>query len=129
MKYNLPKIKRLVQYSVDIFMDNDILLLKKDVSERAISHRLGCYLQSKISEKVDCEYNRRGFEINPKKINSRKVYPDIIIHNRVDDSNNILAIEIKKFGTKGIEYDVEKLKCFTSSDLGYNFGLQLIFYT
>jgi hypothetical protein len=120
---------------VDAFMGHDIFLLEKDVGERAISHRLGLYLQSKFSEmNVDCEYNRKGSNIDAKrfgpKVKSRPVYPDIIVHKRGDDSNNILAIEVKKQGRKGLEYDETKLKHFTLNDYHkYRFGLLLIFNT
>ena len=137
MTYNLPQIQTSVKNCVDFFMkdENDIFLLEKDVGERAISHRLGLYLQSKFPEmNVDCEYNRKGSKIDPKrfdpkKIKSRPVYPDVIVHKRGDDSNNILAIGVKKQGRKGIEYDEKKLKHFTSNSHKYKFGLLLIFDT
>jgi len=137
MTYDLIKIQKSVKNCVDTFMkeENDIFLLEKDVGERAISHRLGLYLQSEFREmNVDCEYNRKGSKIDPKrfdpkKIKSRPVYPDIIVHRRGDDSNNILAVEVKKQGKQGIEYDEIKLKHFTSNGHKYRFGLLLIFYT
>jgi hypothetical protein len=43
------------------FMALDKHLLEADVSERAITHRLGMYLQDEFpNQNVDCEYNRNG---------------------------------------------------------------------
>jgi len=134
MTYDFPKIKKSVDNCLDIFMKNDIFLLENNVDERTISHRLAFYLQSEIPEMhVDCEYNREGFEIkkisNPKWAKPRGIYPDIIIHERGKNSNNILVVEIKKQENKEIENDEIKLKEFTSENYGYNFGLLLIFNT
>lgn len=138
MTYDLSNLKRTVKNCVDFFMkdENDIFLLKKDVGERAISHRLGLYLQSAFPEmKVDCEYNRKGSQMDPKRfssanVRSRPVYPDIIVHKRGDDDNNILAIEVKKYGRKGIKRDEKKMEHYTRNNYHkYRFGLLLIFHT
>jgi len=134
MTYDLFKTQKLVKNCLKIFMKNDIFLLEVDADERAISHKLACYLQSEISEMhVDCEYNRDEFEI--KKISDekgskpRRIYPDIIVHKRGENCNNILVVEIKKQENREIENDEIKLKEFTSGSYGYHFGLLIIFNT
>jgi hypothetical protein len=113
---------------------------------------------------VDCEYNRNIEDIsNSKKIhilaseieefrNLRNrssnvidfcgddylevsVLPDIIVHIRGKNSNNILVIEVKK-STSSIsrDYDFKKLKCYTddiseANNLKYKFGAFVLFYT
>jgi len=134
MTYDFSKIKKLVENCLEIFMKNDIFLLEVDADERTISHRLAFYLQSEIPEMhVDCEYNREGFEIkkisNPKWAKPRGIYPDIIVHKRGENPNNILVVEIKKQENREIENDEIKLKEFTSDSYGYHFGLLIIFNT
>jgi len=132
--YDLFKTQKLVENCLELFMKNDIFLLEADADERTISHRLAFYLQSEISEMhVDCEYNRDEFEIkkisNPKWSKPRRIYPDIIVHKRGENSNNILVVEIKKQENREIENDEIKLKEFTLDSYGYNFGLLIIFKT
>ena len=89
-----------------------------------MAHRLAVHLQTVFGEhSVDCEYNRRGSD--PKAVDiSRKeflrliqqgriparlrtgfvaagkrpvsIYPDVVVHARGHDANNVLALELKK---------------------------------
>ena len=134
MIYDFSKIQKLVENCLEIFMKDDIFLLEVDADERTISHRLAFYLQSEIPEMhVDCEYNRDGFETkkisNPKWTKPRGIYPDIFVHKRGENSNNILIVEIKKQENREIENDEIKLKEFTSDSYGCHFGLLIIFNT
>ena len=131
---NFIQIQTIVKKCLKNFQSEDIFLLENDVDERTISNRLAFYLQSEIPKfKVDCEYNRKEYEI--KKIIAykgslpRKIYPDIIVHERGTNSNNLLVIEIKKQGNLEIENDEIKLKALTSEQYRYDFGLLIIFYT
>ena len=131
MNYDLQKIQKSVKDCLENFLNQDIFLLQIDVSERAITHRLACNLQSKFSQlHVDCEYNRKNARIkrmDQNDLQSAQIYPDIIVHKRDSDSNNILAIEIKKHGTKKIEEDRKRLEIFTKEGHNYKFGLLVIF--
>ena len=100
--------------------------------ERSIAHKLGCYLQPLFeNRKVDCEYNRHLDEIK----RSRKrtpIIPDIVIHDRKDDGNNLLVIEIKVNGDiEGIQEDIDKLIDLTDrveeEGLRYDYGLFILF--
>jgi len=116
----------------------DKILIKNNINERTISHRLAIYLQKEFQDyDVDCEYNRRGSEIKiieiPKgkdgneikiswdDLEQKTVFPDIIVHKRNNDRNNLVVIELKKstnFVNKS--YDEKKLKSFTRKD-SYNY--------
>ena len=105
-----------------------------DISELSISHRLGIYLQILFNEfDVDCEYNRHLNQI--KTVNLRWVRPDIVIHKRKEDTNNLLAIEIKtKSDSEKIQKDIDKLIVLTNKGregqeylFGYDYGLLLLF--
>jgi len=98
---------------------------------------------------VDCEYNRHldGAKIQriPDSLKSIvekakrrpkpdsdddgfyvfSVAPDIVVHERGNDKQNLLVVEVKKTTNLEIpEYDRLKLECFTnkSSDYGYKLG-------
>lgn len=77
-------------YELFSYQTNDPL-----ICERTLTFRLGLYLQKLFKDyNVDCEYNRHLDKI--KKIEDADVYPDIIIHNRKNDENNLVWIEVKK---------------------------------
>ena len=120
-------------------MQNDIWLISKDLSERSISFRLGYYLQNEFPRYfVDCEYNGNPDDPNNRKrINIirdellklnlvrdaendeniiRSVFPDIIIHERGTNANNIAIIEVKKSTNRtpyDYDYDYIKLQQYT----------------
>ena len=58
----------------------------------------------------------------------RAVFPDIIVHKRGSNEHNLLIIELKKSSSRiSCDYDIEKLKRYTSPDyennLNYSFGV------
>lgn len=57
---NFKQIEIRLNAAIDILRIKDFYLLKHDVSERALTHKLGKYLQYVIGDSlnVDCEYNR-----------------------------------------------------------------------
>ena len=75
---------------------------------------------------LDCEYNRNMND--PKMMRSdRKIIPDLVIHRRRSNRNNLLVIEFKKKNaeTYDKENDRNKLMYLTDQkeDFKYNFGL------
>jgi hypothetical protein len=124
------QIERRVKIALDTLRVNDNYLLKHDVSERSIAHRLALYLESTFGKEyhVDCEYNRDiEHESGSKKILilkdiwrechrsignnediiedadiliEKSVIPDIIIHKRGKNDKNLVAIEIKKSSSR-----------------------------
>ena len=135
--------------AINDFILNEWFILKNDLNERTVSHKLAEYFQSYFRDyNVDCEYNRMPREdknwdeeyitkrlflpidIEYKKINDTKgktVYPDVIIHKRGINSENFLAIEFKKKkNNRDKDFDFKKLKAFTTQ-LGYKWGVYLEF--
>lgn len=124
------------------FLGEDITLLTVNASERSISHKFAEHLQQVFTDKtVDCEYNRLGerpktlrrnlFEdIKEDDQDAKTVFPDIVIHKRGVQTDNILVIEIKK-SNSGVsnDKDMTKLKAFTDSrgDYRYKLGLFIVF--
>ena len=102
--------------------------------ERAIAHRLGCYLQLLFKDlKVDCEYNKHVND--PKRNeNGKIIIPDIVVHRRKVDTGNLLVIEVKTTNDEsGIENDKNKLMELTygiqttQGLMKYDYGLFILF--
>jgi hypothetical protein len=131
-----------VDQAIRQLLDNDYFLLQIDANERAISHRLGMYLQLLFTDwHVDCEYNRNLDQ--PKRLEQYEeffdeeqrvwsiaetdpitVFPDIIVHER-GTGNNLLIIEMKKTTSKvHDDFDHMKLKEF-KNQYGYPYALFL----
>ena len=128
----LDEIKRKVNIALSQLKTNDADLFNFGIRtpEREVSHKLGCYLQPLFNDlNVDCEYNRHIQNVK-KNQEGNPIVPDIVIHHRKDDSNNLLVIEIKTNDDKEeIKKDINKLVLFTSKngDFGYDYGLYMYF--
>lgn len=142
------KLKEALDEATEDLKKNDEPLLMHNVNERSITHKLAEYLQKHLPEyNVDCEYNRNtdqgskkikrlslkleeiieesGVGIKSKIINNSEyyetsVYPDIIVHKRGENHNNLLIIEVKKSSANkdAYNYDCEKLKAYTDNSEG-----------
>lgn len=145
---NEEEVRQAVSDSLNRIIEEDNKLLKFDVNERSITHRLGMYLVETVGDEwdVDVEYNRIGDEdYAPKRIpdeeipreiqggvptddlTGKTVYPDVIIHHRGSEDGNLLVIEAKKADNPG-DYDRDKL-CAYVERLDYEFGVFVKFST
>ncbi len=132
------KVKSLVNSALDRLYNNDAYLFKEDTSERSIVFHFGRHFIDIINDdcsfkgyNVDSEYNRsKSHEKNQKVVvhenKEHRRFPDIILHKRDSDKNNILVIEFKKYSNyskvqRKIDYD--KLKAFTGDEHKYKVGL------
>lgn len=143
---NLIELKTLLGESLRRLYDLDAELLKNKtpkqvVSERCLVFRLGWYLQTLLEThkdfktyRVDAEYNR--YFGDPKRVgfekNCRKVIPDLIIHRRGTQTDNLAVFEFKKGGAYSPEdqqRDFIKLQYFTDPNKGYayQFGFGIVF--
>lgn len=121
----------LVNSAIDQLLQYDAALLALDITERSLSHQLAHYMAlSKIIRPplaVDCEYNRHFGDPKRLKLPHRRaldreiratsVFPDILVHERNTDTNNLVVLELKKPGGD-ISYDELKLRAFRE-ELGY----------
>lgn len=133
----------LIKNAIDLFYEKDIFLLENDVAERAITHRIGMYLQQIVGNSfdVDCEYNRMGRiendelyltegdyfaktvclsgeQVSDESDLGSRVFPDIIVHKRGTAKNTII-IEVKVDGKNGDrDHDLKKLERYRK-DLNY----------
>ncbi len=131
-------IKKLINVALEKFYKNERDLIEINnqenmVSERCTVFHIGNYMKNKMStlEKfqwadLDCEYNRNMDD--PKMLNDdRRFIPDLIIHRRRSNENNLLVIEFKKKNAdpQNKNVDRNKLMYLTNQEetFKYNFGL------
>ncbi len=145
MSFTLDEIKQKIRRSLRQLQQSDKYLLNINASERSITHILAIYLKKEFTDlDVDCEYNREGDK--PKKyqeivneincigirvddIEARTAFPDIIVHKRGNNDDNLLVIEVKKLSGNPNpidSIDEQKLRAFLDKDqLDYKYGLGL----
>lgn len=122
------------QVAMGQLYEHDWYLLAHDVGERSITHRLGLYLEQLFPEwDVDCEYNRNGHDpktvalpdrSDPEVQRQTSTYPDIIVHRRGSNAENLLIIEAKKTRCSPRAHAFDRLKVEAyARDLNYQFGI------
>lgn len=150
------RIEQIVRECIDELLKKDLSLLQNDVSERAITHKLAEYLQDRIPGlNVDCEYNR-NFELGEHAsktiylLNTRteriraglqeddlaaiSTYPDIIVHRRLTNAENLLIAEVKKKNSQ-VDHDHDHAKLIAFTDSGdqnayhYKYGVFILLDT
>ena len=119
--------------AVDRFMKEQFELLELNVNERAVGAVLAhLYVREVFPDhKVDAEYNRIGLDGDPKQLNlppecrrpSGRVFPDIIVHLRGHNDENLLVAELKMETNREPRLcDHCKLEAFIEQ-LGYRVGV------
>ena len=129
MELNKNEIEKRIKMALKILYIKDIYLIENNVEEIAITHKLGMYMENLFpGYDVDCEYNRITYKngnLAPKKCNKHIVRPDIIVHKRGNNDDNLLALELKKNANNNQEKkDMDKLKNYIS-ELGYSYGIYI----
>ena len=119
-------IKGKIREALKMFIIKDRqVLLRVDIYEPTISHRIAVYLEGLFPEfDIDCEYNKTLLG-DKKNIEDKKIRPDIIIHKRGNNYDNSVILEIKKSGknSKLAKADIEKLKSCMTGSLNYDLGV------
>jgi len=122
---NTTELKNAVESAVQSFLDNDIDLLDLKVYEPAVSHRIAFYLERDFFNNgihVDCEYDKRLDQEKPGP-NETPMRPDIVVHTRNTQENNLIAIEVKK--GQVVERDIAKLQMLTQKNELYEYQLSV----
>lgn len=148
------EILRRLDNAIQQLFDHEIDILSRSLHELNISNHLSRYLHPLFTDyNVDAEYNgdiskindRKEIEIAQNRFSSirRKVHennlyrltPDIIVHTRNNNDNNLLVIEVKKdiSSHDEKEYDLLKLEHmtidYTNNHYNFQVGVALIFGT
>ena len=110
----------------------DVCLFQDDISERCLAYNFSRHfwkaleLKDDAELKLDLEYNRNCGKAKTLSIQSTS-YPDLILHEREKNDNNILVIEFKKWNNKSkLNKDREKLMCF-KREYGYRLCMLIVF--
>ncbi len=128
------QVRVIVTHALRLLLRNDAFLLEHAAHERSITHKLAEYLQQQLgSYHVDCEYSKHGIEAKrlPRHCNGSdmdRVFPDIVVHLRGADENNLLVIEAKLTPSPDVgipECDKIKLVEFTKPTGEYKYQLGL----
>jgi hypothetical protein len=127
-------VKEALNKALDRLIQADEHILRNDVNERSISHKLAEHLAAHFPGwNVDCEYNRnhditkqlnniKRIRVRVDDTDATTVFPDIIVHKRGMD-DNLLVIELKKSTSRRSDsYDKDKLRAF-KEQLGYQFAV------
>ena len=140
------EIETLINSALDqLYMNDNYLVNNKPfgkkkngnhhVGERSIVFRLAHYMQNIMDKTsafenymLDCEYNRNGVYAKALPSFPRGVYPDVIIHTRGNNDNNLLIMEVKSYWNTDNTQDVKKIREFLDSNGEYHFsfGVSLI---
>lgn len=128
-------IREHLDAALQTLIDQDVYLVKNDLSERCIAARLALYLQAQFASYfVDVEYNRQGASAKelglPDQCARRRrssgqslVVPDIIVHRRGASGPNLLVIELKKAGSAANALDCDRVRLHAfRSKFGYQYG-------
>lgn len=128
-------LKRLYTCERDLFEFENY---RSMISERCLVFQFGWHLNQIFTKnpvfrgyKVDCEYNRNfahpkgKYNEVLKKVETIKT-PDLIVHKRKSNSNNVLVMEVKK--VEKDDDDIERLKFYTSKDevFKYQYGVHIV---
>lgn len=121
MRNNKTEIGVLIENALDELYKEEYSSLictisENHVSERACVFRFGIYFQRELDKHrefdgyyVDCEYNR-GCGVSKRNKEGDLIVPDIILHKRGDNDNNLVVIEFKGWWNNNIQKDIVKIK-------------------
>ncbi|WP_454045024.1 hypothetical protein [Chryseobacterium sp. Marseille-Q8038] len=151
---NIDLILQNIKDAIDVLLEKEAGNLARGLNELNISTHLAYYLKPYFHDfDVDPEYNgdidkpndRKALDIaknrmieigfEPNDGDNYKISPDIIIHKRETNKNNLVVIEVKKdsHSRKHKEFDLIKLEHLTIDYSGnhynYKLGIAIIFGT
>lgn len=124
---------KAVRLAVRALFRNDADLLERNVAERTVAARLAEYLGPYFpAHQTDVEYNRHGLE--PKRVRlpqfcrgggTKRIFPDIVVHQRRHDKENLLVIQIKKETNHDSRTCDRAIIRAMKHEFAYSFGLSI----
>ncbi len=125
---DLKKLQELVELSAQQVYEKDQVLITLKGNEQSIVFRFGLYLNQLLESEgllqnglcLDSEYNK--LEEDPKRLGTDLIRPDLLLHKRLCQAENLLAIECKR-NKPNDRHDLHKLKQLTlDPDYKYQLG-------
>lgn len=133
----IEQLKHLLHSAVSAAYAEDDLLENSDGqnrkgNEQTIAFRVGIHLHELLKRtnysrlNLDCEYNKHGDD--PKRIGEELIRPDLLIHLRGNDDQNILVVEFAGWwkSAEDLEKDKSKLEALTSPNGEYRYRLGIL---
>lgn len=120
---------QIVQECLGRVYTNDANLLDINIHENAVNGRFSKYLADYVEQDeitVDVEYNRHIDQLKTYGIYGDSAIVDIVIHQRLTDSNNIVALECKKRTIN--ETDIRKIRALVDDEFNYQYGITVEYY-
>ena len=130
------EIEARIVHSLEQLCEKDFYLLKNDLNECSINHKLASHIQDHFPAwHVDCEYNKNAHKIKELELpkdkvdwndtEAKSVFPDIVVHQRSGEGPNLLVVEVKKStNISDRRHDYNKLKEYGKT-LSYSCALFL----
>lgn len=124
---DFPTVKYALDSAAWSLIRNESDMFNKHVHEQSITAKFMYYLTPLFPHfNVDCEYNREG--IQPKKACDGSLRrPDVIVHKRGNNKQNLLVIEVKTHGHKNqVEEDKSKMREMLDEPKSYQYAFMMI---
>ena len=128
---NKEKIIKIVKEALNQLYLHDKSIIDRAVREEEINSRLAMYLEKILHQENYLYYNAdtehdKNYDI-PKRaiINGKEtdIRPDIIVHVRGPNKDNLIAFECKKkYNTKEHKKDFDKIEALLNKPYNYKFG-------
>lgn len=133
---DLATVKQIMELSLSRLVEKDNELIDRKVKEECINHRLAVYIDEYYRQfcgernhcKVDLEYNKNldnGKQVYVRTGNLIKIRPDILLHKRGSNDNNLIAIETKKDWFS--RHDTEKIQALLKPPFKYCYGFIILY--
>lgn len=133
----IKRLKHLLHSAVSAAYAEPHLLKKSDGegregNEQTIVFRVGIHLHELLKRteyshlNLDCEYNKHGDD--PKRSEDDLIRPDLLIHSRDNDKENIMVVEFAGWWkrVKDVQKDKSKLKNLTKQSGDYRYSLGIL---
>jgi hypothetical protein len=123
------KVIEIIKACLHKLYTKDEKLLDIKVHEDSLNGRLAGYLRECLENetiKVDTEYDRHIAGLKKYGVEGKSAIVDIVVHERLTDTNNIAAIECKKL--KMSMTDMEKIRALIGPEFNYRYGITIVYF-
>lgn len=129
---NLEQLNLTIRLALKDLITKDGNLLDNKVKEECINHRFAMYFEGHLHSEfpeldnlnADLEYNKSYADdkeyVGPDDIRT-KFRPDLIIHERMNNDNNLIAFELKKGYSN--KKDKETIRAILKEPFSYKYGI------
>lgn len=133
---DLVRVRQIMESSLSRLIEKDIELIDRRVKEECINHRLAIYIGKYFRQfcaqrngcTVDLEYDKnmdREKQVYDENGNLITIRPDILLHKRGSNDNNLIAIETKKDCFR--RHDTVKIRGLLEPPFNYLYGFIIVY--